>query len=127
MPSVSMDKKTGRPTAESLKTLLHEVSKKAGHLTRVEATYVKDDNFQKMVDSAEKRMKQNSDPKRESYGLFTNNCATFCQGILESGGENTPSMLDPRPNSYIDELQSHFGNRISYDPKSNKLEVKNGE
>lgn len=88
---------------------------------------MKDDNYQKMVDAAEKRMKQNTDDKRESYGLFGNNCATFCKDVLESGGQDTPAMVDPRPNSYIDELQSQFGNQISYDPKTKKLEMKETE
>ncbi len=57
---------------------------------------------------AEGRMAANSDPKREPYALRNNNCASFMKGTLEAGGVDTPWMVDPRPNSYIEELQSSF-------------------
>jgi len=127
VPNVVMDKKTGKPTEASLQKLMGAVSKKAGHGTRVEGAYVKDDNFQKMADYAEKRMENNSDEKRKSYSITGNNCGTFSQDVLEAGGQDTPMMVDPRPNSYIKELQSDLGNRVGYNPANKKLEMKTDE
>jgi hypothetical protein len=119
-----MDKKTGMPTAKSLEKLLAAVSKKAGKGTKVEGTYVKSDDYAGMVDYAEGRLKQNKDPKRESYGILGNNCGTFCQDVLEAGGEDAPMMIDPRPNSYIGELEGKYENTIVFDPKLKKDKLK---
>ncbi|MFL6131142.1 MAG: hypothetical protein ACJ73E_19035 [Mycobacteriales bacterium] len=82
----------------------------------MEGTYVQNDNFDDMVKAAKARIRENKNPDRERYDLFTNNCGTFMQDILQAGGEDTPWMIDPRPNSCIGELQSAYGNRITYDP-----------
>jgi hypothetical protein len=122
VPNVVMDSKTGRPTDASLKVLLQAVSKKGGHGGRVEGAYAKDDKFKEMVTYAEKRVQENKNPKREAYDLTDRNCGTFAKDVLEAGGHDTPWMIDPRPNSYIGELQSTFG-RTSYDPKTQKMTV----
>ncbi|MCF6237780.1 MAG: hypothetical protein L3J79_03035 [Candidatus Marinimicrobia bacterium] len=51
---------------------------------------------------------QNLNPDREPYDITSNNCGTFMQQVLESGGVDTPWMLDPRPTSYIEELRGVF-------------------
>ncbi len=107
VPDVVMGK-DGRPTADSMNSLLSAVSKKAGHGGRVEGAYVQSDSFDKMVGFTEGRMAGNADPKREPYGITDNNCGTFMKQTLEAGGVDTPWMIDPRPNSYIKELQSDF-------------------
>lgn len=107
VPDVVMAK-DGRPTPKSMERLLSAVSKKAGHGTRVEGAYVQSDSYAKMVGYAKGRVAARSDPNREPYGLTDNNCATFMQQTLEAGGVDTPWMVDPRPNSYIKELQSDF-------------------
>jgi hypothetical protein len=122
VPNVVMDKKTGQPTEKSMANLLRAVSKDAGKGTRVEGAYVRDDNFRGMADYAEKRLKANNDPNRPEYSIMNNNCGTFAQDVLKAGGKDTPMMIDPRPNSYVGELQSHFENRVSFDPKTGKLD-----
>ncbi len=107
VPDVVMGK-DGRPTPESMSKLLSAVSKKAGHGTRVEGAYVKSDSYEKMVKYAEGRKAANADPNRKPYGITGNNCGTFMKDTLEAGGVDTPWMIDPRPNSYIKELQSDF-------------------
>jgi RHS repeat-associated protein len=124
IPDVVIDKKTGMPTDKSLANLMDAVSRIAGQQTRVEGAYVKDDNFRKMANYAEGRVKESKDPDRKEYGILGNNCGTFAKDVLEAGGKDTPLMIDPRPNSYIDELQEKFGNRISYDPKTKELQQK---
>lgn len=120
VPNVTIGK-NGSPTADSLKKLLNAVSRVAGDGGRVEGTYVKNDNYKEMLQYATSKMNQNSDPSREKYSLTSNNCTTFCKTTLESGGEHTPSMIDPRPNSYINELQDTLGSPVNYDPSKNSL------
>jgi len=115
IPDVKIDKKTGRPTEESLKRVIDSVSKQAGKGTRVEGTYVENDNFQGMADYAAGRQGDNTNDGREEYSVTGNNCGTFAQDVLEEGGEDTPWMVDPRPTSYVEELQDHYENKISYD------------
>ncbi len=104
VPDVKMGA-DGFPTKESLKRLFNAVRKESGQGGRLEGAYVKDDNFAAMVEYAEGREAQNEDPSRKKYGFLTNNCMTFAQDVLESGGMNTPLMIDPSPKSYIKELQ----------------------
>lgn len=65
------------------------------------------------------RMNQNNDPNREEYNTFTNNCGTFMQETIEAGGVDTPTMIDPRPNSYIEELRDEYPH-IDYKKDENK-------
>jgi hypothetical protein len=39
-----------------------------------------------------------------AYDILVNNCASFQGDVLEAGGVDTPLMIDPRPESYINEL-----------------------
>lgn len=120
VPNVTMEK-NGVPTSESLKKLLSAVSKVGGDGTRIEGTYIKNNSYKEMLQYATNRMNQNSESSRDKYSLISNNCTTFCKSTLEAGGENTPSIIDPRPNSYINELRDTFGSPINYDPSSNRM------
>lgn len=120
VPNITMGK-NGSPTTESLRKLLSVVSQVGGDGTRIEGTYIKNDNYKEMLQYATGRMNQNSNASREEYSLTSNNCTTFCKTTLEAGGEHTPSMIDPRPNSYIDELRGTLGSPINYDPSRNSL------
>jgi hypothetical protein len=73
-----------------------------------------------MVNYAEKRLRQNSDPNRKAYGNLTNNCMTFCSDVAESGGASTPLSLVDWPNQDIGELQNMYPS-IRFDPKKDKL------
>ncbi len=104
VPNVVMGK-GGIPTQDSLTKLLTAVSRQSGQGGPVEGAYFKNDNFQAMAKYSEQRMAQNTDASRQSYGLFGNNCGTFMRDTLAAGGVDTPSMIDPRPVSYVEELQ----------------------
>ena len=67
-------------------------------------------------------MSLNTDPAREEYSLLTNNCMHFVKQTLEAAGVNTPIMIDPRPNSYIDELSGLY-TPVSYDPQTGQTRI----
>jgi len=48
----------------------------------------------------------NEDLGRKSYSSLTNNCGTFMVDVIEAGGIDLPWILDPRPNSIIDEIRA---------------------
>lgn len=115
VPNVQMGA-NGLPTKASLEGLLRAVSDKAGKGGTVEGAYFINDKAAAMNEYAEGRKDQNSDPSRTPYSITGNNCGTFCKDTLEAGGVDTPLMLDPRPNSYIDELQQSDAFSLSFDP-----------
>lgn len=120
VPNVTMGK-NGLPTTGSLKELLGAVSHAGGDGGRVEGVYIKNGNYKEMLQYANGRMSQNRESSRDKYSLVNNNCTTFCKSALEAGGELTPSMVDPRPNSYIDELRDSFGSPVNYDPSTHRM------
>jgi hypothetical protein len=107
VPNVVMGS-NGRPTEESLNRVLGAISRLAGQGGRISGVYIDNDNFEQMERYAQERLGQNNNPRRESYKLSTNNCGHFMQDVLEAGGVNTPFYIDPRPNSYIEELRGQF-------------------
>lgn len=125
VPNVVMGK-NGMPTTDSLKKLLHAVSQAGGEGTRIEGTYIRNNSYKEMLNYATNRMNQNTNSSREPYHLTSNNCMSFCKTTLESGGEKTPSMIDPRPNSYINELRDTLGTPIDYNPASDSLTCGSG-
>ncbi len=108
VPNVTMDSETGMPTAASLGRVLALIAKKSGQSGDITAAYIANDEFRAMVDYAESIMAQNSNKDRRKYDALTNNCTHFMKRVLEAGGVDTPWMLDPRPNSYIDELRDQY-------------------
>jgi hypothetical protein len=119
VPNVKIGK-DGLPTKDSLTKLMATISRQSGQGGKVEGAYVQNGNYSSMLDYSQGRIKSNTDPERESYGLWSNQCMTFSKDMLESGGVETPSMIDPRPNGYIGKLQNSFS-PVNYDPKSGKL------
>ncbi len=77
--------KDGLPTQESLTKVLKTVSQKSGHNGTVAGVYIKDDNYEKMKEYADKKEKENKDPYREEYALRNNNCGTF---MVETVGQS---------------------------------------
>ncbi len=50
--------------------------------------------------------------KQESYKTINNNCTDAIIDIIETGtGVSLPSKIDPRPNSYFNELKKHNSGR----------------
>jgi RHS repeat-associated protein len=113
--NVNIDSNTGSPTPDSLNNVLGQISEMAGQNGPILGAYIKNDKFNLMNGYARNLEKQNNNPKRKPYSLYTNNCGTFMKDVLEAGGVETPSMIDPRPNSYIEELRANYP-PIDYNP-----------
>lgn len=106
----------GRPTAASIARALRSISTQSGHGGRIAASYIPvDGHYPAMMAYAMRRKAQNSDPHREEYGLWGNNCMHFAKQVAEAGGAATPIMIDPRPNSYIEELRDQYPD-LNYAP-----------
>lgn len=108
VPNVVMGS-DGMPTNKSLERAMNVISQKAGHSGAIEGAYIKDADFDRMQKYASGLLNKSSD--QSGYGDWSlyNSCATFAQETLEAGGVDTPSMWDPRPNSYIKKLQGMEG------------------
>jgi len=107
----------GRPIKNSLKTTLKQVSDKAGHHGKIVAAYIEllAGAFVRMDAAALARMRDNSNPKREEYGLISNSCCTFMKQIAEAGGASMPYKVVPQPAAYIDIVRmTHPG--LDFDP-----------
>ncbi len=110
----------GKPTSESLAVVFQEISEASGKSGRIEGAYVESDDFEAMREYAQNLFGLNNDPDREGYDIFGNNCGTFACDVLNQDGEvadKAPGILDPRPNSIIDEYQDVFDG-VSYDPET---------
>jgi len=98
------------------------ISRQSGQGTRIEAAQIEEANFSEMYKHAEDRMVQNGDPNREAYNLFNRNCGPFMLDVLKAGGVDIPLILDPRPNSMIENLQDDHPD-VSYNPEGSDLNV----
>jgi hypothetical protein len=111
----------GRPTDQSLGAVLLAIARKAGQGGRIQGVYIEvPGKFAAMSKYAQLRQKQNSNPKRAPYSLWTNSCVHFVKSVVKAAGVATPWMLDPRPNSYIGEFRSDFPD-LDYDARSRAL------
>jgi len=102
---IGSDKK---PTRPSLIQVLARISRKAGQNGRIEGAYIEvaDGKYAAMLKYAKKRVGQNRNAKRKPYSLTGNSCMHFSKELAEAGGAKMPWILDPRPNSFIAEVQS---------------------
>jgi RHS repeat-associated protein len=91
--------KDGLPTIESLTKVLGTVSYRSGKGGLATGVYIKDNNYKKMEEYAEKRLEENKDEERDEYSLRDNNCGTFMVETvnqsedvekIESGGYTSP-------------------------------------
>ena len=107
--------KDGKPTPESMQSLLKDVSAKGGQNGKVEGAYFQttDSQTQDMNKYAVDQISQNESVSKEAYSLLGKNCGTFINEVLEAGGVDTPMLIDPRPNSMIGEWQDE-DNEVCY-------------
>ncbi|HEY9050071.1 MAG TPA: hypothetical protein VIQ03_00925, partial [Gammaproteobacteria bacterium] len=111
------------PTKVSLSYTLSQISAKSGQNGRIAGAYIEVPNkFKSMLAYAQKRHLDNKNPKRKPYDLFTNSCNHFMKGVLEAAGVDLPYMLDPRPNSYIEEIRNDFKD-LDYSKASHTLKI----
>lgn len=115
----------GHPTKVSLTYVLSQISIKAGKGGRIEGAYIQaDGKYQAMLNYAQKRYQENINSKRKPYDIFSNSCNHFMQGVLEAAGISLPYMVDPRPNSYIDEIRENYPD-LNYSRADNLLRIEN--
>ena len=111
----------GHPTKASLAYTLSQISAKTGHHGAISAAYIPvEGKYGAMLQYAKKRQSNNYNPKRELYSIFTNSCVHFMKGVMDAAGVDTPLMIDPRPNSYIEEIRDDYLN-LDYIKKTNTL------
>ncbi len=107
LPDVTIKK--GKLDYDSLKRVLNKISKEAGQSGIIEGAYIEVDNgFEAMLGFAEFRKKMNNQKDRMPYSIYSNSCLHFVQDMIKSAGAKVPSMVDPRPNSYVDELMDDY-------------------
>lgn len=122
IPNAKLGKGTGLDPA-SLGPALLAIARQSGQSTRISGAFIEQAHaYPKVLDYVESRRRQNRSEKRTEYRLLTNNCGTFMQEALEAGGVDTPWMIDPRPNSYIEELRSAF-RTLDFDPKTKQVAI----
>lgn len=120
---VTMQK--GHPSRLSLSYTLSQISVKSGQGGRISGAYIEIPNqFESMLAYAKKRHLDNNNPKRKPYDLFSNSCNHFMKGVLEAAGVKLPYMIDPRPNSYIEEIREEYPD-LDYVKASHSLKVEN--
>ena len=118
VPNLVMED-NGRPTTESLNKVLKVISDKSGKGGAVSGAYIESNDFDVMKTFAQDLYEQRNDPNREPYSIFENNCGTFACDVLNQDPEvakKTPYIVDPRPNSIIDEYRDKF-DKVDYNSK----------
>lgn len=115
----------GHPTKATLTYTLSQISVKSGQNGRILGAYIEVKNkYKSMLNYAHKRYLTNNNPNREPYNLFLNSCNHFMQDVLEAAEVKVPYMLDPRPNSYIEEIRNNFSD-LDYSKSSHILKIEN--
>lgn len=115
----------GHPSKSSLSYSLSQISVKSGQSGRILGAYIETPNkYKAMLDFATKRQLENNNSKRQPYDLLTNSCNHFMKDVLQSAGIDVPYLLDPRPNSYIEELREDHPD-LDYSKASHILKVEN--
>lgn len=99
------------------------ISRVSGQSGRVHGVLIEvEKKYQTMLDYAQLRKSQNTNPKRKPYNLTSNSCIHFVKQVVEKAGLETPWMIDPRPNSYIGEFREDYID-LDYFPKSKTLKI----
>ena len=113
----------GKPTYESMKNLMSDLSGRMGQGGDISAQYDENStNYLGMVNYAEARMAQNNNPDREEYGICYNNCFSFAEETAQAGYEGFDKFLnslsvDPTP----DWPNAKADIDIRYDSESREL------
>lgn len=108
-----LDVRIGRdnkPTQGSLSMVLAQISRQAGQNGRIEGAYIEvaSGKYASMLQYCTRRVSLNSNPNREPYSLARNSCMHFSKSVVESAGVRLPWIVDPRPSSFISEVQGSF-------------------
>lgn len=108
-PVSNVTMENGAPTTESLAKVMGQISQIAGQGGPIKGAYFAAADFSKMEAFASGLVgKTSADGGYGDWSTY-NSCGTFMQDTLDNGGIDTPWMVDPRPNSYVGELQGAEG------------------
>jgi len=111
------------PKNTSLKEVLRKISYISGDEGDITSAIVEvDGGFKKAHAFCTRREADNSNVHRDPYDLVTRNCMHFVKDSISVTGKQVPSMIDPRPNSDIDELRDVYTN-MNYSYKGGTLEI----
>ena len=122
LPNLKMDKGE-YPKKDSLINVLSYISRKAGKFGRISGSYIKVQNkYESILAFCKNRISMNNIRVKEPYDLFSYSCLHFVKGAMEAAGLETPWLVDPRPVSYILEIQESF-NKLEFAPQSKTLTI----
>lgn len=115
----------GHPTKTSLSYTLSQISVKSGQGGRISGAYIEAPNqYAAMLKYAQKRHLENKNPARKPYDMLSNSCNHFMKEVLQAAEVKIPFLLDPRPNSYIEEIRADYQD-LDYSKASHSLKVEN--
>lgn len=81
-----------------------------------------DGTYEAMLEYAQFRLRLNNNSDRDPYDILSNSCLHFMKTVVEKSGAKTPVLIDPRPNSYIEEFRDMYRD-LDFDLKNNKLSI----
>lgn len=117
----------GNIDQNSFKKTLSYISSEAGKNGPIKAAFIEvDGKYEAMLEYAQFRVSQKTNADREPYNLFTNSCLHFMKSVVEKAGVETPTLVDPRPVSYIDEFREMYRD-LDYELRGNKLSIESSE
>ena len=87
----------------ALAKVLNAISHKSGQGGAITGAYLElsDGAFEKMLAYAEKREKENHNPRRKAYDITSYSCLHFAVAVCEAGGAKLPPVVDPRPTGHL--------------------------
>ena len=111
----------GIPTGESLGNYIKALTQTAGQGRSVDGAYFVNSESQAMQQFVDSRIE---DPSLQGdYSLSSNNCATFCEDVLEAGGESLDLSLVNSPGNVIQELQDVADFSFFYNAETGEFSI----
>lgn len=107
------------PTISGLLPLLKSISARSGQHGPILGAYIQlpAGAYSKMLAYCNRRMSENSNPKRTPYSLLGHSCCHFMCNVAEAGGASMPPVLPPEPAGYIRVVRMLFPT-LDYAPPS---------
>ncbi|MCX8711358.1 hypothetical protein J3U57_02330 [Gilliamella sp. B3464] len=124
----------------SFKKLLRQISANSGQRGNIRGAILRKENIYDIsVEYCEQKIRENDDPERKPYSIYSNSCMTFVDDLLRYLGFVTPGLtrisidiantvknyiFSIIPNTYMQEIQFYFSARdLHYYYVSDRLEV----
>lgn len=113
----------GNISSDSFAKTLLAISRESGQNGVIKGAYIEaDGKYEAMLEYAQFRERLNSNAERDPYDLLDNSCLHFMKSVVEKAGVETPTLIDPRPNSYIEEFRDMYRD-LDFNPRTNKLSI----